>query len=323
MTDHNTGYVSRLNADNGNVHIEVIDVISAQRAMFEAESADVRRRIGIEQVAERLRPWWEPMKNNPWAPKGPESADALDDALMLNIAPPGMDRAEALAGLDRFAQAGSLDACTDALVRTIDLLQPSRHSITPPSIRYTLALANPSLRTERDNNAAYVGFAGQPGAIIMIALPSDFNLPRLPAMAAHEAHHNVRMSFEPWVPETITVGQYLVIEGTAEAFSAELYGEDALGPWTTMHTEDDLRAHRSRFREVIDQTGDPRPYMFGDWAAQEFHYEAKGLPDYIGYGMGYRIVQSYLEATGLSAVEATWKPWREIVAGSSWLHQNG
>ena len=47
---------------------------------------------------------------------------------------------------------------------------------------YTLALANPSLRTERDGNAAYTGFGGNPGAIMMIALPSDYNLPRLAAM---------------------------------------------------------------------------------------------------------------------------------------------
>lgn len=322
MPNDNPGWITRHTADNGHVHIESIDILSAQRAMFEARSPEEMRRIGIAQVAERLRPWWEPMKNNPWAPKGPETNHPLDDALMLQIAPPAMDRAEALAGLDRFAAAGSLAACTDALVRAFDRLRPSAHGITLPPIRYTLALANPSIRTDRDHNAAYTGFGGNPGSIFMIALPSDFNLPRLAPMAAHEAHHNVRLSFEPWIPDTITVGQYLIIEGTAEAFSVELCGEDALGPWTTMHTEDALRAHRARFREVIDQTGDPRPYMFGDWAATEFHYEAKGLPDYIGYGMGYRIVRSFLESTGTSATDATYIPWRQIVANAPWLHED-
>ncbi|HWV35391.1 MAG TPA: DUF2268 domain-containing putative Zn-dependent protease [Thermomicrobiales bacterium] len=319
MSSHEPDWIIKRIADDGNVHIETTDVLSAQRMMFEAESLEERRRIGVEQVAERLRPWWEPMKHNPWAPKGPDDADALDDALMLNIAPPKMDRADALTGLDRFAGAGSLDACTDALVRTFDRLQPTAHGIILPTIRYTLALANPSLRTERDNNAAYTGFGGNPGSIFMIALPSDFNLPRLAPMAAHEAHHNVRMTYEPWIPATITVGQYLAIEGTAEAFSVELYGDDSLGPWTTMHTEDALNAQRARFREVIDKTGDPRPYMFGDWAAAAFHYEAQGLPNYIGYGMGYRIVRSYLESTGKTATEATYIPWREIVDGAAWL----
>lgn len=322
MTNHTSDHMSRRSADAGNVQIDIVEALSGQRAMFNAESPEERRRIGIEQVAERLRPWWEPMKNNPWAPKGPESADALDDALMLNIAPPDMDRDDALAGLDRFADAGSLDACIDAMVRTFDRLKPSKHCITLPTILYTLALANSTIRTERDNQAAYVGFAGQPGSIIMIALPSDSNLPRLAAMAAHEAHHNVRITHEPWDPATITVGQYLAIEGLAEAFSVELYGEESLGPWTTMHSEEQLRVHRSTFREVLDQGGDLRPYMFGDWAAEEFHYEAKGLPNYIGYGMGYRVVRSYLETSGRSATEATYVPWQEIAEGSACLHED-
>jgi uncharacterized protein YjaZ len=130
------------------------------------------------------------------------------------------------------------------------------------------------------------------------------------------------LTFEPWGPATITVGQYVVLEGLAEAFAAELYGEDSLGPWTRMHTEETLAAQRPVFREAMKQGGDPRPYMFGDWAAAEFHYETKSLPDFIGYGMGYRIVRSFLDATGTSAVDATYLPWREIADGSPWLRES-
>ena len=321
MNNQHPDWVTYCTAGNDHVHIEIIDVLSAQRAMFEARSPAEQRRIGIEQVAERLRPWWEPMKNNPWAPKGPASADALDDALPLNIAPPDMDRAEALDGLSRFEEADSLHECTAALVCAFDLLQPTHHGITLPPIRYTLALANPAILTERDHNAGYTGYGGNPGQIMMIALPDDFNLPRLAAMAAHEAHHNVRLTYEPWQPTTITVGQYIVMEGLAEAFSAEMFGKDSLGPWTTMHSEEQLQRQRATYRKVVGQGGDPRPYLFGDWAAEDFHYEAKGLPNYIGYGMGYRIVRSYLESTGTTATEATYVPWQEIVEGAPWLHE--
>lgn len=305
-------------ADKGSVSIEIVDVLSGQRAMFSASEAETRR-VGNERVAEPLRPWWEPMTNNPWMAMTPEIDDPLGYALMLQIAPPEMDHGEALAYLDRFDAAGSLRACGDALVATFDRLQPTAHGISLPKIHYTLALANPSLRTERDGNAAYTGFGGNPGAIMMIALPSDYNLPRLAAMAAHEAHHNVRLSHEPWDPASITVGQYIVMEGLAEAFAAEMFDEDALGPWTLMHDEEALTAHRATYRDVLDQGGDPRPYMFGDWAAVDFHYEAKGLPNYIGYGMGYRVVKSYLEATGMTPTEATYLPWREIAEGAPWL----
>jgi uncharacterized protein YjaZ len=307
------------NADNGKVSIQIVDVLSGQRAMFSETSPEERRRIGNELVAEPLRPWWEPMVNNPWMPFKPESDDPLEYALMLQIAPPETDHVEALAALDRFDAAGSLQACADALVATFNRLAPTAHGISLPTIHYTLGLAAPAIRTERDGNAAYTGFGGNPGAIMMIALPSDYNLPRLPAMAAHEAHHNVRLSHEPWDPATITVGQYIVMEGLAEAFAAEMFDEDALGPWTMMHDEGVLKAHRATYRDALEQGGDPRPYMFGDWAAEDFHYEPKGLPNYIGYGMGYRVVQSYLEATGVTPTEATYVPWREIAEGAPWL----
>lgn len=315
--------VQHLTADGGNVAIEIVNVLAGQRAMFSATTPEETRRIGNERVAEPLRPWWEPMTNNPWMQLTPEVDDPLGFALMLQIAPPGMDRAAALAGLDRFAEAGSLRACADALVATFDRLAPTAHGISLPAIHYTLALAGPSIRTERDGNAAYTGFGGTPGAIMMIALPSDYNLPRLAAMAAHEAHHNVRLSHEPWDPASITVGQYIVMEGLAEAFAAAMFDEDALGPWTLMHDEDVLTRHRATYRDVLDQGGDPRPYMFGDWASADFHYEEKRLPDYIGYGMGYRVVRSYLEATGTTPVEATYVPWREIAKGAPWLWEKG
>lgn len=321
MSDTQTSFTERRTADNGAVDIEIVDVLSGQRAAFNAKTPEEALETATERIAEPLRPWWEPMKDTPWNPFKPESDDPLGYAMMLQIAPLDMDPATANAYLDRFDEARSLDACADAIVKAFDMLKPSTHGITLPAIRYMLALARPSILNERDNNAGYTGIGGNPGQIMMLALPSDYNLPRLAAMAAHEVHHNVRLSHEPWDPATITVGQYIVLEGLAETFAAELYGENSLGPWTLMHDEETLDTHRSTFRDALEQVGDPRPYMFGDWAAEEFHYEKKGLPDYIGYGMGYRVVKSYLETTGLTATETTYMPWREIVAGSPWLHE--
>lgn len=318
MTDLTTQRTIHHTADNGAVNIESVDVISGQRAMFSA-SPDRQREVGNTEVAEPLRHWWEPITSAPWMPVQPETSDPLGYALMLNIAPPEMDASEALTYLDRFDAARSLEECTAAIVETFDRLQPSRHDISLPTIHYTLALANPTIRNERDNNAGYIGVGGTPGSILMAALPDDYNLPRLAPMAAHEAHHNVRLTFEPWNPATITVGQYLVIEGLAEAFSVEMFREELLGPWTLMHSEELLQEYRPIFRDAVEQQGDPRPYMFGDWAADSFQYEKKGLPDYIGYGMSYRIVKSFLESSGVSATEATYLPWKQIIDGAPWL----
>lgn len=183
MTDDMTERTIHHTADNGHVRIEIVDVLSGQRAMFEATSPEAARDVGRAQVAELLRPWWEPLKNNPWAPVESVSDDPLDYAMMLNIGPTEMDRSQAIAGLDLFERAKSLDACADALVATFAKLRPSAHGMTLPTIRFTLALANPTILTERDQNAGYTGYGGNPGEIMMIALPNDFNLPRLAAKA--------------------------------------------------------------------------------------------------------------------------------------------
>ena len=38
----------------------------------------------------------------------------------------------------------------------------------------------------------------------------------------------------------VTVGEYLIIEGLAESFAQELYGQDSIGPWVTSLDEEDV-----------------------------------------------------------------------------------
>jgi uncharacterized protein YjaZ len=43
------------------------------------------------------------------------------------------------------------------------------------------------------------------------------------------------------------------------------------------------------------------------------------VPPFAGYAMGYRLVRQFLQRAGMSAAEATYLPWREIVAGSGFF----
>ena len=117
------------------------------------------------------------------------------------------------------------------------------------------------------------------------------------------------------------MGKYLVDEGVAECFAAELHGEAMLGPWTLGLHGAALDALRPRYREALEVTGfdEIRGYVFGDWAAEQTGYRKQGLPDFAGYAFGYRMVRAFLDRTGLTAAEATYLPWREIVAGSGWF----
>jgi uncharacterized protein YjaZ len=153
-----------------------------------------------------------------------------------------------------------------------------------------------------------------------VVWPNDFNVPRLPAIAVHEFHHNVRLSYEPWSPGT-TVGQYLVIEGLAEAFAAELCGEDKLGPWVHSLIEVQHEEFKARYREALQITGfnEIRGYIFGDLEGDFASPVKIGLPPYAGYSVGYRVVKQYLQRSAKSAAEATYVPWQDIIKGSGYF----
>jgi len=301
------------------VELIAIDALAGQRAALEAPE-EARMIVFREQVMTPLASFWEPFLG-----RGPQAAQddgvepALTAARRFGFYSPEQDVAAGLRALDWFAEAGAWDECVAAVQHTWATLAPEGRGITLPQIRYTLLLGDPAKLDSR--MGGYTGVGGWPGQVLVLAWPSDFNLPRLAAVTAHEVHHNVRFSYEPFVPHEVTVGQYIVAEGLAEAFAAELYGEDRLGPWVSALTDEQVAAVTPRFRDAIDLRGFDltRAYIFGDWAAEASGYTPQGIPNFAGYSMGYRIVRAFLMNSGLTAAGATCLPWREIVEGSRLL----
>ena len=162
----------------------------------------------------------------------------------------------------------------------------------------------------------YTGFGGIPGWIMTVyGAPDEDNLRRVEAATVHELHHNILGASNPQAMNMmqVTVGDYMILEGLAESFAAELYGADSIGPWVTEFDDADLEHALPRFREGLGLTGfdEVRRYIFGDPGA--------GLPIYAGYALGYRVVQAYLKRAGQNVVEATFVPAQTIVAGSGFF----
>jgi uncharacterized protein YjaZ len=59
--------------------------------------------------------------------------------------------------------------------------------------------------------------------------PDATNLARVEAVTVHELHHNLVGALSPGVPMISSLGAYMVGEGLAESFAAELYGPEAVG----------------------------------------------------------------------------------------------
>jgi uncharacterized protein YjaZ len=267
-------------------------------------------------VMEPLRPFWEPFMAMPWARAESQDDPPLAAARMFGYYSPEQDSAAGIVALDRLAEAGSWAGCLAALDHSWRALDPDGHGVQLPPIRYNLYLGDPAKLDARMGQ--YTGGGGRPGLVQVAVWPTDYNLPRLPAITAHELHHNVRFAYEPFIPHEVTVGQYIVAEGLAEAFASELYGEDALGPVTAMLAPDARAAILPRFGAALETRGfdEARAYIFGDWAAKQFGYPARGIPDFAGYGVGYQVVRAFLARSGASAAEATYLPWREITGGN-------
>lgn len=162
----------------------------------------------------------------------------------------------------------------------------------------------------------YTGFGGIPGWIMTVYGAADeYNLRRVEAATVHELHHNILGAANPQALNMmqITVGEYMVYEGLAESFAAELYGNESVGPWVSEFDDSDLAQTKARFQKGLNATGfnEVRRYIFGDPAA--------GLPIYAGYAIGYRVVQAYLQRSGKNVVGTTFVPAQTIIADSGFF----
>jgi uncharacterized protein YjaZ len=223
-----------------------------------------------------------------------------------------------LAALEWFETANAWNDSVTALERAVKLLEPEAHGIKLPAIHFAFVLGNPDMLDVRTD--MYTGVGNVPGWALLLAYPTDFNLPRLSAVTVHEFHHNIRFALEPLFP-AVNLGKYIVAEGLAEAFAAHFFGEDMLGRWTTTLQNTELEPLKPRFHAALLEPdfNVVRGFIFGDWAAKQWGFEAQGIPDFAGYAFGYQLVKAYLEHTGKSIVEATYTPWQDIVEESGYF----
>ena len=300
------------------MELVTIDALSGLREALKAPKTK-REKVFDEKVMEPLRPFWEPFLSRMPSSDGHAHEDpALRAAKTFNFFTPDLDVTAGLAALDKLEQAGTWAESVATIEKAWAALAPETHDIALDKILFAFALGDPA---KLEGQSGYTGFGGMPGLVMVMAWPTDENLAKLPAAGAHELNHNIRFSFEPFHPVETTVGQYIVAEGLAEAFAAEVCGADHLGPWASALSADQVAEVAPRFRDAIDVNGfnEIRGYIFGDWAAQKSGYKPQGLPNFAGYTVGYEVVRAFLDHSGKSASEATYVPWRDVITQSEFF----
>lgn len=169
----------------------------------------------------------------------------------------------------------------------------------------------------------YTGFGGIPGYVMTVyGEANDYTLPRIKGTTVHELHHNVRSLAAPINFMEVTVGYYMIMEGLAESFAAELYGENVVGYYVTDLDPAEVEQAKRIIGASLDVSGfnAVRGYIFGDAVAEAYGgMEKAGVPNYAGYAIGYRVVQAYLKRTGRTVAETTFVPSDEIIAESGYF----
>jgi uncharacterized protein YjaZ len=210
--------------------------------------------------------------------------------------------------------------------RSVAALERGVAAFAPYADRIALDTINCAVVLTKHNSAmpgrGYSGFGGIPGYLMVsLSLADDYTLPRVGSASVHELNHNVRFKIVPFLPTQVTVADYIIAEGLAESFAAELFGEDLVGYYVTDFSEEELDTARRVIGGALEVSGfnEVRSYIFGDSVAASWGLPKAGIPDFAGYAIGYRVVQRYLQRTGRSVVDATFLPSQEIIAESGFF----
>ncbi|TPG67962.1 hypothetical protein EEL31_04890 [Brevibacillus laterosporus] len=214
--------------------------------------------------------------------------------------------------LENLKEIQALQTAYDTLNHCVDFIQKNNLNINADELKFGMYIADPK---KLELQKGYCGFGGIPGFIQVSIYPNSYNVPKIPAVIAHEFHHNIRFSYFAWDHGNVTVGDYLVIEGLAESFAKELYGEDLLGPWVTSFDKEDLKYSMEVIKDALNVKGfaEVSSYMFGDTIAREQGYQPVGLSPFAGYAVGYQAVQSFMKANNVGIGEATLLGAEEIL----------
>ncbi|MDQ0255410.1 uncharacterized protein YjaZ [Evansella vedderi] len=109
------------------------------------------------------------------------------------------------------------------------------------------------------------------------------------ALLLHEYHHVCRLHHQKKDVETVTLLESIIMEGLAEWEVKRLLGEQYVSPWMKKHTKESLLSwwgKKIRVRKDVKGRKQHIPFIYGG---------THGYPLWLGYGLGFLMVESYLE----------------------------
>ncbi|PUB11164.1 DUF2268 domain-containing protein [Paenisporosarcina sp. OV554] len=168
------------------------------------------------------------------------------------------------------------------------------------------------IKIESENTIKKNGIA-YPGKLLLF-ISTDLPEYGLKSLLAHEYNHVCRFKNLGLELKHIPLKDSLVIEGLGEFSVQEQYGKKWLSPWTKKYSfEETIELWRKYFIPALNMTGRDKQtvFMYGN--------NNKPFPNWIGYSIGYQIVNSFQKKHGpFSKGELYAYSSDEIIAGSKY-----
>ncbi|MFJ5772019.1 DUF2268 domain-containing protein [Psychrobacillus sp. NPDC093180] len=167
------------------------------------------------------------------------------------------------------------------------------------------AIAKPSKKIPKKNGVAYRG-------ALFLFLSPDLPKEEIKALFAHEYNHVCRLDYLNLAPDKISLMESLIIEGLGEYAVKDLYGEEWLAPWINLYSHEEAVA-------IWKKSFIPSLHVTGVKNHQDFLFGKVGrrLPKWIGYHIGFHIVDSFQKKHGPFPNNLLYKKTsEELITGS-------
>ena len=135
----------------------------------------------------------------------------------------------------------------------------------------------------------------------------------LQALITHEYNHVCRLNFLNKEEQDITLLDAIVMEGLAETAVAECLGKEYLAPWTAMYS---LQYAQTCWKKWVHPHLNIKKF---NYPHQLLMYGDQSIPKWLGYSIGFHLVQSFIKNTGSDMHKLLKLPTKEIYAGSVFL----
>ena len=149
---------------------------------------------------------------------------------------------------------------------------------------------------------------------LFLFLSSELKVEEVGALLAHEYNHICRLDHLGKKESEVSLLDSLVVEGLGEYSVKELYGSQWLAPWTDLYTfQETLPLWTMHFVPSLHVVGieNHYPFLYGDID--------KRLPKWIGYYIGFHIIDTYRKNHGpFSQNESYQLSSEELVVGSDY-----